>query len=393
MPKYTEYYDGKMFNSCSIDRCTTGSEYNTLTGLRYIAIYCKSLFRDIFMPRGYPQSVSTDYLNYQIWDTVQAFASSMNSALATEAILRGMGVGNKTASTVAAAIAWLLKDGIGMLARILFAWLYSPYLDADCKQWRLIADCFNDLAFFLDLITPIFPDLLTPIICLSSMVRAVVGVAGGATRTTVVNHQAISDNVGDVVAKDGSQETMINVCALLCSLLLLPIVSENVVSVWLLFCLFTFIHLYGNYHAVKSLQFNTLNQSLLQITVKNYTETGKTGTVSEVNNKEPMLYWSSSRRYYGFRLSGVLMSNKLSFICSKFTVICDLRNNYGYVSMNSVSDTSDQLRAALCLELILIMRALPSLTELNEFIEELKIGGWLINKHRLVFDRWTYSEK
>lgn len=95
----------------------------------------------------------------------------------------------QAASTMAAAVAWLVKDGIGMLARILFAWFYSPHLDADCKQWRLIADCFNDLALCLDLITPIFPNLFMPIICLSSMVRAVVGVAGDATRTAVVNHQ------------------------------------------------------------------------------------------------------------------------------------------------------------------------------------------------------------
>ncbi|VDM96689.1 unnamed protein product [Onchocerca ochengi] len=301
----------------------------------------------------------------------------------------------QAASAMVAAIAWLLKDGIGMIARILFAWLYSPYLDADCKYWRLIADCFNDLAFCLDLIAPIFPHLFMLIICLSSMVRAVVGVAGSATRTTIVNHQAISDNVGDVAAKDGSQETLINVFALLCSLLLLPVVSGNVVSIWLLFCLFTFIHLYGNYRAVKSLQFRTLNQSMLRIIVNNYVETRKTGTVNEVNDEEPiLLHWNSSRRCYGCRLSDVLTSpNKLSFMCSKFTVIYDLRTNYGYVSMADISDIADQLRGALCLELMLNMKASPSSAELDEFIERLKITGWLINKHRLVFDRWTYSEK
>lgn len=93
MPKYTEYYDGEIFNLCKVGTYTTNSNEN-FAGLRY-AGYWKLLFRDIFMPRGYPQSVSTDYLNYQIWDSIQAFASSMNSALATEAILRGVGVGNK----------------------------------------------------------------------------------------------------------------------------------------------------------------------------------------------------------------------------------------------------------------------------------------------------------
>lgn len=95
----------------------------------------------------------------------------------------------QAASAMAAAITWLLKDGCGMLARIFFAWLYSPSLDANCKQWRLIADCCNDLALCMDLITPALPNLHMPVMCFSSMIRAVVGVAGGVTRNTVVNHQ------------------------------------------------------------------------------------------------------------------------------------------------------------------------------------------------------------
>lgn len=35
-----------------------------------------NLFKKIFLPRGYPHSVSPDYTNYQIWDTAQAFCST-----------------------------------------------------------------------------------------------------------------------------------------------------------------------------------------------------------------------------------------------------------------------------------------------------------------------------
>lgn len=31
----------------------------------------KNFFRVVFLPQGYPESVSKDYLSYQIWDTVQ----------------------------------------------------------------------------------------------------------------------------------------------------------------------------------------------------------------------------------------------------------------------------------------------------------------------------------
>lgn len=31
----------------------------------------KQLFSSIFLPQGYPSSVSDDYIEYQIWDTIQ----------------------------------------------------------------------------------------------------------------------------------------------------------------------------------------------------------------------------------------------------------------------------------------------------------------------------------
>lgn len=132
----------------------------------------KCTFQSVFLPQGYPDSVSNDYLQYQFWDTVQvrwialetvtldietlscslffqAFSSSLSGTLATQASLRGVGVGNQEATVAAATMTWLLKgdpskytlnvcctsvargvckvlfspaDGTGMCGRILFAW-------------------------------------------------------------------------------------------------------------------------------------------------------------------------------------------------------------------------------------------------------------------------------
>jgi hypothetical protein len=64
----------------------------------------------------------------------------------------------------------------------------------------------NDLAMFVDLLSPMFPSVFLWIACLGSLLRAVVGVAGGATRAAVTQHQARRNNMADVSAKDGSQE-------------------------------------------------------------------------------------------------------------------------------------------------------------------------------------------
>ena len=110
-----------------------------------------ALFGDVFLPEGYPSSVSSDYLSYQTWDTVQAFASSIAGSLATkvnnlfftraiiinlflspkrgcenlvfQAVLKGVGVGDESATALAATLTWLMRHGAGMVEQILFTWV------------------------------------------------------------------------------------------------------------------------------------------------------------------------------------------------------------------------------------------------------------------------------
>jgi hypothetical protein len=69
----------------------------------------KQTVKEIFLPQGYPDSVSDDYLSYQLWDTMQAFCSYITGTLATQAMLKGVGVGDSSASPIAATITWILK--------------------------------------------------------------------------------------------------------------------------------------------------------------------------------------------------------------------------------------------------------------------------------------------
>ena len=74
-----------------------------------IAALFYSFFQEVFLPQGFPDSVSSDYVPYQLWDTLQAFCSSITGALAMKAVLGGYGVGDESKTVLAAAITWLLK--------------------------------------------------------------------------------------------------------------------------------------------------------------------------------------------------------------------------------------------------------------------------------------------
>ncbi|TMS15364.1 RUS1 family protein C16orf58-like protein [Larimichthys crocea] len=137
------------------------------------------VFKSVFLPQGYPESVSNDYLQYQFWDTVQAFSSSLSGTLATQASLKGVGVGNQEATGSCGHNHLVTK--------------------------RLFADVLNDIAMFMEILAPYSPAFFTLIVCTAGIFKSIVGVAGGATRAALTVHQARRDNMADISAKDGSQ--------------------------------------------------------------------------------------------------------------------------------------------------------------------------------------------
>uniref|UniRef100_A0A5K3ESY0 ABC transmembrane type-1 domain-containing protein n=1 Tax=Mesocestoides corti TaxID=53468 RepID=A0A5K3ESY0_MESCO len=199
----------------------------------------------------------------------------------------------------------MFKDGAGMVGRILFAAWGGSSLDSQCKQWRIFADVLNDLSLLLELLSVRIYYLFTPVVCFASVMRALVGMVGGATRAAITQHQALANNMADVAAKDGSQETLSNLVALAVNFLLITIVTGKPVLIWLVFALLTPLHLYANWRAVRCLQFDTLNRARFRILIEDWLRKHDEMSdrlppllsVREVNHREPIVYpsWGDSR--------------------------------------------------------------------------------------------------
>ncbi|KAK9873342.1 hypothetical protein WA026_022147 [Henosepilachna vigintioctopunctata] len=228
-----------------------------------------NFFREVLLPYGYPDSVSADYFQYQIWDTLQAFCSTITGSFTTRAILKGVGVGDAEASALSATITWILKDGSGMIGRIFFAWWKGSKLDCDSKKWRLFADFLNDLAMAIELGVPYISNRKMEILCVTSTMKSIVGIAGGATRASITHHQAVKGNMAEISAKDGTQETLVNLIASVASIYLLNVISEPLYELPFIFLMMG-LHLYFNFKAVSSLIFNTLNESRAILLIQSY---------------------------------------------------------------------------------------------------------------------------
>uniref|UniRef100_A0A914YBG2 Protein root UVB sensitive/RUS domain-containing protein n=1 Tax=Panagrolaimus superbus TaxID=310955 RepID=A0A914YBG2_9BILA len=363
-------------------------------------VKAKSFFVTVFLPQGYPHTVTSDYVEYQIWDTLQAFSSSLVGALATAAVLKGVGVGNQEATVLAASMTWLLKDGTGMIGRIIFAWAKGTELDSNCKKWRLVADVFNDLAFLIDITAQHFSGALFPVFCcFSSTLRAIVGVAGGATRTAVTRHQARRQNLADVAAKDGSQETLVNFISLIVSLIMLPAVNDSPTLVWFLATIFISFHIFANYKAVRALKFDTLNQKRLTICVRGFCD-GIIPSVSKTNAEEPLFYRLGPMKYFGCSLSDTMkfenhkeLSTMIEPPHGRWIARYIPSFEAAYISLRNDATFDDQLDSAFAIDYRVYHKSWPTLEDLDEFREEMCDCGWILDSHQLDFDEWRFREK
>uniref|UniRef100_A0A0P4W9P0 Protein root UVB sensitive/RUS domain-containing protein n=1 Tax=Scylla olivacea TaxID=85551 RepID=A0A0P4W9P0_SCYOL len=266
--------------------------------------------REVFLPQGYPESVSPDYLHYQFWDSMQAYCSSIAGALSLQATLIGLGVGEGTATPLAATLSWLLKDGSGMVASIAFAYWKGTQLDCNSKQWRLFADVTNDLNSLLRLVGPALPVPFLLVLCVSGLLAALVGVAGGSTRAALAVHQARCDNMADISAKDGSQETLVNLAALVTNLTLLPYFTATLSTTWVTFLTCVSLHLLANHRAMRALTLASLNRPRLLHLLSCWAVGGASPAAvpspADANLAEPLLFGPAFITDYfphGFRVS------------------------------------------------------------------------------------------
>ncbi|KAH3970001.1 hypothetical protein HBI56_119570 [Parastagonospora nodorum] len=247
--------------------------------------YVQQVF-DVFLPAGYPQSVSGDYIQYQIYDSLQAFSSSIAGMLASRAVLEGVGVGDSSASPTAALLLSVLQESMGRIATILFAHRLGTALEPECKMYRLAADVFNDTAMILDCLSPAFPKpFRVLVLSFSSVLRSLCGVCAGSAKASLSAHFARKGNLGEVNAKDSSQETVISLLGMLAGSVVVSWVSTPITT-WSVLIALLSIHLATNYAAVKAVSMRCLNRQRANIVFGNLMHHGSVLTPTEVSQRE-----------------------------------------------------------------------------------------------------------
>lgn len=127
-------------------------------------------------------------------------------------------------------------------------------------MYRLLADVLNDIGFVLDCLSPAFPKPIRVIILsFSSVLRALCGVAAGSAKASLSAHFARWDNLGELNAKDSSQETVISLLGMLAGSFVVSWVTTPIAT-WTTLAALLSIHLETNRRAVRAVSMRTLNR-------------------------------------------------------------------------------------------------------------------------------------
>ncbi|KAJ3125366.1 hypothetical protein HK098_000313 [Nowakowskiella sp. JEL0407] len=303
-----------------------------------------------------------------------------------------------------------------MVGRILFAWGFSEQLDNDAKMWRFAADIFNDLGMAIEIASPFAPSyMFVWLACIATLLKALCGVTGGATRASLSQHFAKTDNMADLAAKDGSQETVINLVGMIFSAFVVQFIPEsNFAVTYSVFTIFTILHLLTNWMAVRSVVLHSLNtQRTDTLSRKFILAKSKVLSPVQISNEEHIFWLNSSRITLGVPISGFPINEDL------WKKILDVEMIPRYIiSVKSLPSQKNQISIALiegasALDILqayfhgVLLQESNSITDtvvtanhdsvshFNDFIKRLEANGWdigLENEHnRINIGPWRYS--
>ncbi|KAG9300399.1 hypothetical protein G9A89_010023 [Geosiphon pyriformis] len=230
-----------------------------------------------FMPKGYPDSVTADFFHFAKWQFLHNVAGAVTGVLSTQSLLYGLGLGAQSIP-LAAALNWIIKDGLGQLGGVAYAAFISDRFDSEPKRHRFQATVAMQLASILELITPLWPHMFLLIASISNIGKNIAWLASSATRAQMHRTFALRNNLGDITGKSGSQGTAAGLIGTGIGILLSAAItalstpticatgieiagspSLSVLYIFTAFVPFSILNIYANYQSNLYVTSSTLN--------------------------------------------------------------------------------------------------------------------------------------
>ncbi|KAJ1429353.1 Root UVB sensitive family [Sesbania bispinosa] len=276
-------WDGSCLQLVSVDGAAASSDVDFDDRL-FRAL--GSVVRDFFIPR----QVKGNYMDYVKWKLLHRVFSSALQVLATQAMFTAIGVGYSSSLPSAAALNWVLKDGLGRLSRCIYTASLASAFDTNLKRVRFSTSVLFVASIGLELLTPTFPQCFLLLATIANIAKQISLACYLATRSAVHQSFATADNLGEISAKAQIQTVCFDILGLtLAALVNLWIENHQRQQAGLHFIVYPFfaaMDLFGIYQGLKHVHLQTLTKDRLEIILNTWIECGYVPSPAEVSEKE-----------------------------------------------------------------------------------------------------------
>ncbi|XP_027188796.1 protein root UVB sensitive 4 isoform X2 [Cicer arietinum] len=201
-----------------------------------------------------------------------------------------IGVGYSSSLPSAAALNWVLKDGLGRLSRCIYTASLASAFDTNLKRVRFVTSVLFVGSIGLELLTPAFPRFFLLLATIANIAKQISLACYLATRSAVHQSFAKADNLGEISAKAQIQTVCFDILGLmLAALVNMWIGNHQRPHAGLHFIVYPFfasMDLFGIYQGLKHVHLQTLTKDRLEIILNTWIECGSVPSPAEVSEKE-----------------------------------------------------------------------------------------------------------
>ncbi|CAI5459858.1 unnamed protein product [Closterium sp. Yama58-4] len=208
-------------------------------------------------------------------------------SLVDRAMLYAVGLG-KGAIPAAAAVNWVLKDGLGYAAKVTLS-QFGRHFDVSPKRSRLLSDLVENLSASLELLTATFPQYFVQLAAAAGAGFSASSLVQSATRNRFYAGLAGRRNFAEVLARAEAQGMVSKTLGMALGIAIAPHVGTRGPLLWATHALLSATHLFCNYRSYKAVQLRTLNPFRADIVLAEFVTNGRVPGVIEVNSQEPIL--------------------------------------------------------------------------------------------------------
>ncbi|XP_057984099.1 protein root UVB sensitive 4 isoform X1 [Malania oleifera] len=297
------FWDGNFLRLVCVDGGASAVCFTLDDGFRKLFRIFSSAVRNFFIPRQVPGN----YMDYVKWKFLHRVFSSALQVLATQAMLRAIGIGFSRSLPSAAALNWVLKDGLGRLSRCIYTASLASDFDTNLKRVRFSTSILFSLSIGVELLTPAFPHYFLLLATVANTAKQISLACYLATSSAVHRSFAVSDNLGEVSAKAQIQTVCFdNIGLMLAALLNILFKNSQRLQVGLPFVvypIFLAIELFGIYQGLKHVHLQTLTKDRLLIILNTWIQLGYVPSPAEVSKKEGInILWNKSTEMWPIRI-------------------------------------------------------------------------------------------